>query len=252
MHLDGAFSMKNSKASGTRLSGSMLAGLFLVPAAAVVAVVLITPAAQGEDYFPEMTVPRAIAATTSQPRDQAVILEPVSASEADLVAACGTDGMLLVDLEKSGEATDIQQAALDALRQLCDEVGLPLPSPPSPPPIVKTVVSEGPTGSSSSEEDDSDEHHGEEYEHEDDDEDEDDEEDEDEHKGSEADYLSAHASATAAIEKAVAEGGDAEDIQEAREKLAEAEQEAAKHDWNEATEKAYDAKRRAFGSHEDD
>ncbi|NNK92613.1 MAG: hypothetical protein HKO87_09290 [Acidimicrobiia bacterium] len=46
----------------------------------------------------------------------------------DLVRACGVEGRYLVDLEATGTIDSVQQAALDALRPICDEASLPLPA----------------------------------------------------------------------------------------------------------------------------
>lgn len=51
-------------------------------------------------------------------------------SAEDLVRACGVEGHYLVDLEAAGAIDDIQQAALNALRPICEEAGLPLPAAP--------------------------------------------------------------------------------------------------------------------------
>jgi hypothetical protein len=46
----------------------------------------------------------------------------------DVAAACGDEGLKLVELEKDGSITDVQQAALDALRPICSDQGQPLPA----------------------------------------------------------------------------------------------------------------------------
>ena len=52
--------------------------------------------------------------------------------EADLAAACGAEGASLVTAEAAGTLTDVQQAALDALRPICAAAGFPLAGSPSP------------------------------------------------------------------------------------------------------------------------
>jgi len=57
-----------------------------------------------------------------------------------LAAACGSDGLALVDKETDGSIDAIEQAALDALRPICDEAGLALPAAPEVAPVVQRVV----------------------------------------------------------------------------------------------------------------
>ncbi len=57
-----------------------------------------------------------------------------------LAAACGSDGLALVDKEADGSIDAIEQAALDALRPICDEAGLTLPEAPQVAPVVQKVV----------------------------------------------------------------------------------------------------------------
>ncbi|MDF1595573.1 MAG: hypothetical protein P1T08_05695 [Acidimicrobiia bacterium] len=57
-----------------------------------------------------------------------------------LAAACGSDGMALVDKETDGSIDAIEQAALDALRPICDEAGLTLPDAAEVAPVVQKVV----------------------------------------------------------------------------------------------------------------
>jgi hypothetical protein len=66
-----------------------------------------------------------------------------AADGADLTAACGPAGMELVALEQVGAISAVQQAALDALRGICEQEGIPLPGRPAPEPITETVVIAG-------------------------------------------------------------------------------------------------------------
>ncbi len=68
--------------------------------------------------------------------------DPTSISAEDLVRACGVEGRYLVDLESAGATDDIQQAALNALRPICEDAGLPLPGAPvvTGETIVETVT----------------------------------------------------------------------------------------------------------------
>jgi hypothetical protein len=70
--------------------------------------------------------------------------------------------MQLVALEQGGTISAVQQAALDALRGICDQEGLPLPGKPAPDPFTETVVvasdSPPPAAATRSFEDDDEEH----------------------------------------------------------------------------------------------
>jgi hypothetical protein len=63
-----------------------------------------------------------------------------TATAADLAAACGETGMGMVAAEIEGSISAIQQAALDALREICAEQGIPLPGTPVPEPLTQTVI----------------------------------------------------------------------------------------------------------------
>lgn len=171
------------------LSLSVILGTLLVPLSAVAALVLTDTADTVGESGSETTT--SISVPTTQPR---AAVETNSLDD-DLAEACGPAGMELVNLEKQGSLTDIQQAALDALREVCDQEAMPLPAGPTPEPIVETVfVSDGPdattipTSPAYEETDDDgyeyedDDHDGDEDHEEDDDhEQDDDHEDEDEH-----------------------------------------------------------------------
>jgi tetratricopeptide (TPR) repeat protein len=60
----------------------------------------------------------------------AMTADPSAISAEDLVRACGVEGHYLVELEAVAGIDDIQQAALNALRPICNEAGLPLPAAP--------------------------------------------------------------------------------------------------------------------------
>lgn len=63
----------------------------------------------------------------------------VTATAGDVRRACGRDGATLVAAESDGSITDIQQAALDALRPICEGEGRPLAGPPTPEPVIVTA-----------------------------------------------------------------------------------------------------------------
>lgn len=127
--------MNNDRAKKS-LSVSMIAGIMLVPLTAVAALWLTgqeKSAAETPESTTTTSVPLVTVANPTSP-DTTIDLER------DLLMACGPDGMELVALEESGKITDVQQAALDALREVCDQEGLALPEKPVPDPIVQKVV----------------------------------------------------------------------------------------------------------------
>jgi hypothetical protein len=112
----------------------MVVGLLLVPLSAYAASVLISDRAQTE---PEAPAP--VSASISTPVT-APDFATQTATEADLAAACGETGLGMVASEMEGSISDIQQAALDALREICSEQGMPLPGKSAPQPLTQTVV----------------------------------------------------------------------------------------------------------------
>lgn len=127
-----------SRAAKSSLSLSMILGTLLVPVSAVAAIWLSDPGQVAEAETPTSTTTTTPVATTTA--QTAPVFDSVGATEADLRAACGYVGMTLVDAERDGTISDVQQAALDALRDICDEQGLSLPAAPTPEVEVRTVV----------------------------------------------------------------------------------------------------------------
>lgn len=128
------------RGSGSKrtVSISVILGTLLVPLSAVAAMVLTDPSDPAPQSAPELTSTTQ-AATTSSAASEVAFDVPV-ATQADLEMACGPAGMELVAFEVDGTITEIQQAALDALRAICEQEGTPLPGKPQPSPIVETVV----------------------------------------------------------------------------------------------------------------
>jgi hypothetical protein len=124
---------------------------------------------------PETTVTTAGSGTA----ETVFVTEPPTATRADLEAACGSEGLELVEREAAETITDLEQAALDALRQICAEEGLELPGPPAPPPVVRTVTVADTSTAATTDDTlpDEDAVSGDEDGHEDDDHDQDDEDD---------------------------------------------------------------------------
>jgi len=122
------------------LSASVALGTLLIPLTAFAASVMV---GDGTAADPATTVTSTIVETKVGP-----VFTSQTATAADLVAACGEAGLDLVDSEAEGSITDIQQAALDALREICAQQGMPLPGKPVPEPIVETVVANAASGPS--------------------------------------------------------------------------------------------------------
>jgi len=117
---------------------AVLASVVLIPLSALAAVALTRAPAP-------VDAPPAPAATQAPPvpgdpaEQVQVVTDPVVASAADIDRACTADAIDLVDLETAETITALQQAALDALRQICADAGTPIPDPPPPPPVVREV-----------------------------------------------------------------------------------------------------------------
>jgi glucose/arabinose dehydrogenase len=158
---------------GRRFALSLAAGLLLIPLSATAGFAVINGIATQPDEA-ETNLPVETSASAATTPTAQVVVEPVVATPYDMALACGPDGATLVVAETDGTISEVQQAALDALRQICAEAGLPLPDPAAPPPVVQTVEagasSATTTRQRATHEDDDDDHeHEHEYEHEDDD-----------------------------------------------------------------------------------
>ncbi|HLF43169.1 MAG TPA: hypothetical protein VJA46_06535 [Acidimicrobiia bacterium] len=114
------------------LSASVALGTLLIPLTAFAASMMVR-------NDPPVEPATSVTSTVVEPQVGAVF-DTQTATAADLMAACGEAGLRLVATEADGSITDIQQAALDALREICAQEGLPLPGKPIPEPIVETVV----------------------------------------------------------------------------------------------------------------
>jgi hypothetical protein len=121
---------KSGSSKGFTLS--MLAGLLVIPLSAVAAIALVN-----------RPLPEEEGPTTTQSEIQATVgqveFENLTATPEDLNAACGPAGLSLVALEETATISLLQQAALDALRGLCEQQGMPLPGKPAPPDVTRTV-----------------------------------------------------------------------------------------------------------------
>ena len=136
-------SPRKTQSRSSMFTISLILGLLLIPLSAVAATALIS--SDGESDSDDagvivVEVPETTVATTATTEAETVfVAEPPTATRADLEAACGPEGLELVERETAGTITDLEQAALDSLRQICAEEGLELAGPPAPPPVVRTV-----------------------------------------------------------------------------------------------------------------
>lgn len=167
--------------TGRRFALSLAAGLLLIPLSATAGFAIINDIATAPEE-PATTLAVEPRASATTPTAQ-VVVQPVAATPYDLALACGPDGATLVAAETGGTISEVQQAALDALRQICADAGMALPDPAALPPIVRTVEASASSPSTTLQQtshDDDD--HGNGDDHEDEDEDEHEHEHEDEHE----------------------------------------------------------------------
>ena len=114
---------------------SLILGLLLIPVSAVAALALVDRTVTDDDALAAASAEPLSAVTTVVAANAAA--EPTT--EADLAMACGDEGWALVEKEIDGTINGLEQAALDALRGICESAGMPLAGPPAPAPIVRTV-----------------------------------------------------------------------------------------------------------------
>lgn len=140
----------------TALAG-LVAGVLAIPLVAFAATALLAADANTETAEPAVAAAPPLGPTGSEPVPSATpgaapsgtstTTSPSGASTGtDLENACGDDGLSLVAAERAGTASDVQQAALDALRPICDEAGTPLPAAPSEAVVVVEAAPLTPAG----------------------------------------------------------------------------------------------------------
>ncbi len=248
------------KKSASSLTLSVILGIALVPIAAVAATLL-----SGEDVTPAEATETTVAAPQPSPSIAEIAYANVEATAEDLAYACGEGGLWLVDAESSGEITPLQQAALDALRGICEGQGTPLPGKAAPPPIIETrtvrvtvpppplppttaadVLVDASDTVSETSPSEGDDHASEETVA---------TTETTASMGSYDKYVSVYNQAVEEIDRAVSEGGSLEKISEARKKLEEAQRAADAGNYADATTQAYEAigkAREATGERDDD
>ncbi len=123
------------------LTRSLIIGAVTVPAIALVAVALSAPP---DDPAPAAAnqEPVAVAAPAGVKTAAAPQTVAAAASGRDYRLACGADGRALVKRARAGKASEIEEAALAALRPICEARGKPLPgsSKPIPEVVIETVA----------------------------------------------------------------------------------------------------------------
>jgi len=129
-------SQNSSPRSKKSVSLSVMLGTLLVPLSAYAASSFVETSGATESVTaPETPVVESAANTAPS-------------IGADLETACGEAGLAMVAAETDGTISQLQQAALDALRGICAEQGMPLPAPPAPQPVATqaTPPPPAPTG----------------------------------------------------------------------------------------------------------
>ena len=118
--------MKRNRLS---VGAGIIAGLLAGPAIALGMSGVFAGDAATTSTTAEAVAAEAAAPATTSTLPPTTTTTRAAASDEDLAAACGPDGLDLVAAEEAGTATDLELAALDALRDVCTEAGMPLPDP---------------------------------------------------------------------------------------------------------------------------
>jgi hypothetical protein len=121
------------------LTRSLVIGAITVPAIAVVAVALSAqpePPTTDPDPTPAAAAPAGVR-TAALPQSVAT-----TATGRDYRLACGREGRALVKRQQAGKANQVEEAALAALRPICEARGKPLPGTDEPAPevVIETVA----------------------------------------------------------------------------------------------------------------
>jgi hypothetical protein len=122
--------MAQSDSRRKALTG-LFGGVLAIPALALASSALFASTDPEAEAADDQAAGTASAEVAAQPVPVGVI-----ATARDLRRACGSDGQALADAEAAGTIGAVEQAALDALRPICDAEGRPLAGPPSPEPVV--------------------------------------------------------------------------------------------------------------------
>lgn len=115
---------------------SVFVGIMVVPLAAAASIFLISP--QIEESAALAAAPAAAEAAVASVPDLVQ----------DILVACGPVATEMIELEKAGGLTTLQAAALDALRPICSQEGLPLPEASESQTVQAVLVRSNPVVSS--------------------------------------------------------------------------------------------------------
>lgn len=128
-------SRNSSPRSKKSVSLSVMIGTFLVPLSAYGASSLVETSGVAES----VTAPETLVVESAANKAPSI--------GSDLETACGEAGLAMVAAESDGTISQVQQAALDALRGICAEQGMPLPAPLAPQPVAtQATPPPAPTG----------------------------------------------------------------------------------------------------------
>ena len=179
------------KRSGRSLTGAVIAGALMVPVTAVAAVALVqavsTPAVGSDTEFAVSTTVTSIASTTTTTES---VLDVVADDPASIEEACTDGAEALLAKEADATLSDIETAALAALREICEEHDMAIPGPVATEVVrVVTVPAPTPTTTAPSSDHADDRYDDDQYDDDryDEDDDHEDEHDEDEHDEDEHD-----------------------------------------------------------------
>lgn len=119
----------------SKLIALILSAAIGIPAVGAVASTAAHPESPSDESTSTTATSAALAAGTS-----ASAIEAAIRSDADLQTACTEDGPDLAAKEQAGTITALEQAALDALRPICEDNDTPLPGTAQPEPAVQVVT----------------------------------------------------------------------------------------------------------------
>lgn len=137
------------KRSGRSLTGAVIAGVLMVPITAIAAVALVqavsTPAAGSDTEFAASTTATSIAPTTTTTESVLdVVAQEPAMDPASIDEACTAGAEALLAKEADASLSDIETAALAALREICEEHDMALPAPVGTE-VVRVVTVPAPT-----------------------------------------------------------------------------------------------------------
>ncbi len=117
---------------------SVFLGIMVVPLAAAASMFVVSP---------QIEEPAALAA---EPANAEVVAAGAPDLTQDLLVSCGPVATEMIALEKIGGLTTLQTAALDALRPICSQEGMPLPEATDSQTVQAVLVRSNPVVSGAS------------------------------------------------------------------------------------------------------